>query len=158
MIKILSTIIRNEELASITQLVVRAETPLNPSEDLEKVSTAVSNVIDDCIIDSKHGKVIGRSIGSEALNTIYKHVRSKAALGVLRKALLANRMGDATWFLLNKQAATAGTVALVENKKESPLGAIKVTIESDELDRVIEWLAPKVHKFESDRFRNVFFI
>jgi predicted RNA binding protein with dsRBD fold (UPF0201 family) len=32
---------------------------------------------------------------------------------------------------------------LVENKKESPLGAIKVTIESDELDRVIEWLAPK---------------
>jgi predicted RNA binding protein with dsRBD fold (UPF0201 family) len=147
-----------KNLPSVIQIVVRAETPLNPSEDLEKVSTAVSNVLDDCIIDSKHGKVIGRSIGSEALNTIYKHVRSKAALGVLRKALLANRMGDATWFLLNKQAAAAGTVALVENKEESPLGAIKITVESEELDKVIEWLAPKVRKFELDRYRNVTFI
>lgn len=147
-----------KNLSSVIQLVVRAETPLNPSEDLEKVSTAVCNVIDDCIIDSKHGKVIGRSIGSEALNTIYKHVRSKAALGVLRKALLANRMGDATWFLLNKQAAAAGSVAMVENKEESPLGAIKVTVESDELDKVIEWLAPKVQKFESDKYSNFVFI
>jgi uncharacterized protein len=147
-----------KNLPSVIQLVVRADTPLNPSEDLEKVSTAVSNVLDDCIIVSKHGKVIGRSIGIEALNTIYKHVRSKAALGVLRKALLANRMGDATWFLLNKQAAAVGTVALVENKEESPLGAIKVTVESEELDKVIEWLAPKVRKFELDRYSNVTFI
>jgi uncharacterized protein len=147
-----------KDLPSVIQLVVRAETPLNPSEDLEKVSTAVTNVIDGCIIDSKHGKVIGRSIGSEALNTIYKHVRSKAALGVLRKALFANRMGDATWFLLNKQAAAADTVALIESKEESPLGAIKVTVESDELDKVIEWLAPKVHKFDIDWYSNVVFI
>ncbi|MGA7544018.1 MAG: hypothetical protein WBW34_13240, partial [Nitrososphaeraceae archaeon] len=118
--------------------------PLNPSEDLEKVSTAVNNVVDDCFIESKHGKVIGRSIGSEALNTIYEHVRSKAVLGVLRKALLTKRIADATWFLLNKQAAAAETVAFIENKEESPLGAIKVIIESDELDMVIEWLAPGV--------------
>jgi predicted RNA binding protein with dsRBD fold (UPF0201 family) len=133
-----------KNLPSAIQLVVRAETPLNPSEDLEKVSTAVNNVVDDCFIESKHGKVIGRSIGSEALNTIYEHVRSKAVLGVLRKALLTNRIADATWFLLNKQAAAAETVAFIENKEESPLGAIKVIIESDELDMVIEWLAPRV--------------
>jgi predicted RNA binding protein with dsRBD fold (UPF0201 family) len=133
-----------KNLPSAIRLVVRAETPLNPSEDLEKVSTAVSNVVDDCVFDSKHGKVIGRSIGSEALNTIYEHARSKAALGVLRKALLANRIGDATWFLVNKQAAAADTVAFVETKEESPLGAIKVIIESDELEKVIEWLTPRV--------------
>ena len=133
-----------KNLPSAIQLVVRAETPINPSEDLEKVSTAVNNVVDDCFIESKYGKVIGRSIGSEALNTIYEHVRSKAVLGVLRKALLTNRIADATWFLLNKQAAAAETVAFIENKEESPLGAIKVIIESDELDMVIEWLAPRV--------------
>jgi uncharacterized protein len=72
--------------------------------------------------------------------------------------LLANRLGDATWFLLNKQAAAAGAVALVENKEESPLGAIKVTVKSDELDKVIEWLAPKVQKFESDKYSNFVFI
>ena len=58
--------------------------------------------------------------------------------------MLTNRIGDATWFLLNKQAAAAETVAFIENKEESPLGAIKVIIESDELDMVIDWLAPRV--------------
>jgi predicted RNA binding protein with dsRBD fold (UPF0201 family) len=129
---------------STIQVVVRAETPLNPSEDYEKVNAALRSVMDNCYIDSKHGRIFGRSIESESLRTIYEHVRSKAALGVLRKALLNNRIADATWFLLNKQAAAAGVVVIVENKEESPLGAIKVTIESDELDTVIEWLAPKV--------------
>jgi predicted RNA binding protein with dsRBD fold (UPF0201 family) len=129
---------------STVQVVVRAETPLNPSEDSEKVSTAIRNIMNDCYIDFKHGRIFGRSIGSESLRTIYEHVRSKAVLGVLRKALLNNRIGDTTWFLLNKQAATVGVVVIVENKEESPLGAIKVTIESDQLDTVIEWLAPKV--------------
>ena len=129
---------------STVQVVVRAETPLNPSEDSEKVNAALSNVMDDCYIDSKHGRIFGRSIGSASLRTIYEHVRSKAALGVLRKALLDNRIADATWFLLNKQAAAGGVVAIIEDKEESPLGAIKVTIESDQLDTVIEWLAPKV--------------
>jgi uncharacterized protein len=129
---------------STIQVIVRAETPLNLSEDSEKVNAALRNVMDDCYIDSKHGRIFGRSIGSESLRTIYEHVRSKAALGVLRKALLNNRIADATWFLLNKQAAAAGVVAIIENKEESPLGAIKVTIESDQLDTVIEWLAPKV--------------
>ena len=129
---------------SAIQIIVRAETPLNLSEDSEKVNAALRNVMDDCYIDSKHGRIFGRSIGSESLRTIYEHVRSKAALGVLRKALLNNRVADATWFLLNKQAAAAGVVAIIENKEESPLGAIKVTIESDQLDTVIEWLAPKV--------------
>lgn len=129
---------------STIQVVVRAETPLNPSEDSEKVNAALRNVMDNCYIDSKHGRIFGRSIESESLRTIYEHVRSKAALGVLRKALLNNRIADTTWFLLNKQAAAAGVVVIVENKEESPLGAIKVTIESDELDTVIEWIAPKV--------------
>ena len=133
-----------KNLPSAIQLVKRAETStLNPSEDLEKVKHSSNNVVDDCFIESKHGKVIGRSIGSEALNTIYEHVRSKAVLGVLRNARFTNRIADATWFLLNKQAA-AETVAFIENKEESPLGAIKVIIESDELDIVIEWLAPRV--------------
>jgi uncharacterized protein len=129
---------------STIQVVVRAETPLNPSEDCEKVNAALRNVMDNCYIASKHGRIFGRSIESESLRTIYEHVRSKAALGVLRKALLNNRIADTTWFLLNKQAAAAGVVVIVENKEESPLGAIKVTIESDELDTVIEWIAPKV--------------
>ena len=131
-----------KKLPRTIQIVVKAETPLNPSEFPEKVCSAINNVIDNCQIDSKYGRIVGRAIGGESLNTIYEHIRSRVALGVLRKALLDNRIADATWFLLNKQAAAAGTVVLVENKEESPLGAIKVTLECDELETVIDWLAP----------------
>jgi uncharacterized protein len=136
-----------KKLPLTVQIIVKAETPLNPSEDAKKVATAVTNVIDDCYVESKYGRIIGRSIGSESLNTIYEQVRSRAALGVLRRMLLDNRTVDTTWFLLNKQAAAAGEggiVVIVEDKKESPLGPIKVTIECDELDTVIDWLAPSV--------------
>lgn len=131
-----------KKLPRTIQIAVKAETPLNPSEFPEKVCSAINNVIDNCQIDSKYGRMVGRAIGGESLNTIYEHIRSRAALGVLRKALLDNKIADATWFLLNKQAAAAGTVVLVENKEESPLGAIKVTLECDELETVIDWLAP----------------
>ena len=131
-----------KKLPRTIQIAVKAETPLNPSEFPEKVCSAINNVIDNCQIDSKYGRIVGRAIGGESLNTIYEHIRSRAALGVLRKALLDNKIADATWFLLNKQAAAAGTVVLVENKEESPLGAIKVTLECDELETFIDWLAP----------------
>jgi uncharacterized protein len=131
-----------KKLPAEIQFISIAETPLNPSECPEKVRAALSNVLDNGMIEVKHGRVIGRAIGSESLNTIYEQVRSRAALGVLRKALLNNRTMDSTWFLLNKQAAAAGTVVIVEYKDESPLGAIKITIECDELDTVIDWLSP----------------
>ena len=131
-----------KKLPAEIQFISIAETPLNPSECPEKVRAALSNVLDNGMIEVKHGRVIGRAIGSESLNTIYEQVRSRAALGVLRKALVNNRTMDSTWFLLNKQAAAAGTVIIVEHKDESPLGAIKITIECDELDTVIDWLSP----------------
>jgi uncharacterized protein len=131
-----------KKLPAQIQFISIAETPLNPSECPEKVRAALNNVLDNGMIEIKHGRVIGRAVGSESLNTIYEQVRSRAALGVLRKALLNNRTMDSTWFLLNKQAAAAGTVVIVEHKDESPLGAIKITIECDELDTVIDWLSP----------------
>ena len=131
-----------KKLPAEIQFISIAETPLNPSDCPEKVRAALNNVLDNGMIEVKHGRVIGRAIGSESLNTIYEQVRSRAALGVLRKVLLNNRTMDSTWFLLNKQAAAAGTVVIVEHKDESPLGAIKITIECDELDTVIDWLSP----------------
>jgi predicted RNA binding protein with dsRBD fold (UPF0201 family) len=56
--------------------------------------------------------------------------------------LLVNRIGNTTWFLLNKQAAVAGSVVIIENEQESPLGPITVTIDCEELDAVVDWLAP----------------
>jgi predicted RNA binding protein with dsRBD fold (UPF0201 family) len=43
---------------------------------------------------------------------------------------------------LNKQAAAAGIVVIIEDESESPLGPIRITMVCDELDVLIDWLAP----------------
>jgi uncharacterized protein len=122
---------------------VKVESSVSPSECPEKVISAITNVIDKCSPDFRYGsRVIGRASGSESLRTIYEQIRSKASMGVLRRMLLYHKIADTTYFLLNKQAASSGIVVVIEDVKESPLGPISVTIDCDELDALICWLAP----------------
>ncbi|MFL6390467.1 MAG: hypothetical protein ACJ71E_00245, partial [Nitrososphaeraceae archaeon] len=83
-----------------------------------------------------------RCTGAGYLTTIYDQSRARAAMGVLRRMLTDNRISNTTRFLLNKQAAVAGIVVVIEDESESPLGPIRVTIVCDELDNLIDWLAP----------------
>jgi len=56
--------------------------------------------------------------------------------------LLNNRVADSTSFLLNKQAAATGIVVVIEEDQESPLGPIRITLDCEELDVLIDWLVP----------------
>lgn len=123
---------------------IKVEAQVNPSEDAQKVMDAISNVIDRCSPEFRYGsRAIGRASGSEPLSIIYEQVRSRSAMGVLRRMLVDNRAGDSTWFLLNKQAAAAGIAAVIEDEQESPLGPIRVTITCEELDSLTDWLVPE---------------
>lgn len=123
---------------------LKVEAPVNPSEDPQKVIDAVANVVERCSPEFRYGsRVVGRAAGIEPLSLLYEQVRSRSAMGVLRRMLLDNRAGDSTWFLLNKQAATAGIAAVIEEEQESPLGPIRVTLSCEELDALIDWLVPE---------------
>jgi predicted RNA binding protein with dsRBD fold (UPF0201 family) len=116
------------------------ETVLNPSEDPEKVKKCLQYVANGCQPVLKDGRLEATCTGSLSLHHIRVGVRSKSSSAVLRKLLEWNRRGDLTWFFLNKQAAYSGVISLAEHNEESPLGPIKVTITSNNLDRIIEWL------------------
>ena len=46
--------------------------------------------------------------------------------------------------LLNKQAAARRALLhFIEDEQESPLGPIRVTLRCEELDILIDWLAPE---------------
>src|SRR5512146_678002 len=91
---------------------IKVEAPVNPSEDPQKVIGAIEMVIERCSPEFRYGsRAIGRAMGSEPLSIIYEQVRSRSAMGALRRMLLDNRAGISTWFILNKQAATAGIAA-----------------------------------------------
>jgi uncharacterized protein len=123
---------------------LKVEAVVNPSEDTQKVIDAIANLFTRCSPEvSFRGRVVGRAVGSDSLAILYEQVRSRSAMGVLRRMLLDNRVGDSTSFLLNKQAATSGIAALIEEEQESPLGPIRVTISCEELDALIDWLVPE---------------
>ena len=119
---------------------LKVETILNPSEDPEKVNKCLLNVANGCSPVVTDGHVEATCKGIMSLHHIRVGVRSKSSVGVLRKLLDWNRTGNVTWFYLNKQAAYGGVISLVEHYEESPLGPIKITVTSHDLDKIIEWL------------------
>jgi len=54
-----------------------------------------------------------------------------------------NTKGDTTWFYLNKQAAFVDIIAVCEEAEESAMGPIKVILHSQDLEKVVNWLAPE---------------
>ena len=125
------------------QVELKIEATVNASESPDKVISAVSNIFEGCSPELKYGSlIIARCLDLRCLTTTYDQIRSRAALGVLRRMLEDNRISNTTWFLLNKQAASAGVVVVTEDETESPLGPIRVKIVCDELDELIDWLAP----------------
>jgi predicted RNA binding protein with dsRBD fold (UPF0201 family) len=49
--------------------------------------------------------------------------------------------GDVVRFMLNKQVATVGKVSFTDG--ESALGPIAVTLEAPDIDRLMDYLAPR---------------
>jgi uncharacterized protein len=125
------------------QVELKIEATVNPSEDSEKIISAITNIFEGCLPELKYGSlIVAKCIGSRYLTTIYDQIRSRAAIGVLRRMLTDNRISNSTRFLLNKQAAVAGIVVVIEDESESPLGPIRITVVCDELEDLIDWLAP----------------
>jgi predicted RNA binding protein with dsRBD fold (UPF0201 family) len=123
---------------------VSAETIINPSEEPGRVIKCLINTINGGSpeINEEGNLAMVKTEGLHALHHIRVGVKARFSAGVLRRLFEYNRSNNKTWFLLNKQAAYSGVIAIVESSVESSLGPIMVTITSKDLDRVLEWLVP----------------
>ena len=135
---------------------VSAETIINPSEEPSKVIKCLINTINGGSpeINEEGNLAMVKTEGLHALHHIRVGVKARFSAGVLRRLFEYNRSNNKTWFLLNKQAAYSGVIAIVESSVESSLGPIMVTITSRDLDRVLEWLVPinekKIRKYYTE--------
>ena len=119
---------------------ISAYCAINTSEDVNKIQTAVSNVLID--IDGKisGNSFIANSNNYESLTKIYEAIRGKNNQNTYRRHLRSNMVKDSTWFYLNKQAAFVDVIAICNEADESPLGPIKIVLHSTNIEDVIEWL------------------
>jgi len=113
---------------------------INPSEDPKKVETAILNLFPNTKIKLDDFSIMSNSKDLHLLEKIYDVIHANQSQKIYRRQLEKNLENNSTWFYLNKQAAYVGTTALCEEAEESPLGPIKVTLTSSNIDGIIDWL------------------
>jgi len=131
----------------MSEIAGRVETPLNPTEDPEKVLRAIRNLLPNCTptiakTDERHAKFEGSVSGLEDLDNLKSLLRQEAIRDAARKLLFKSISGSSIVVHLNKQAAFAGKASFCERYDESPLGPITLTITTDSPEQLVDWLAP----------------
>jgi len=135
----------------VNEIDIRVEADVNPTEDPDKVKTAVENVFGNLEFELKLQDrlklLVAKSKGLSELAKFGDLLRRERIRDAARRVLLDGVHGKGLTFYLNKQVAYVGHVSFSNPTGESPLGPIKVQIRCDNPTELIDWLAPKTaHK------------
>ncbi|MGH1521553.1 MAG: RNA-binding domain-containing protein [Nitrosopumilus sp.] len=113
---------------------------INPSENPEKTKKSISNIFPSSKIIIENFSITAHSTDLYSLEKIYETIHLKQSQKTYRRNLEKNTQADTTWFYLNKQAAFVEKIVICEEATESPLGPIKVILQSSNIDELIDWL------------------
>ena len=111
--------------------------PVFPSEDPEKVRTAILKVFPDAELEMGEDEIKGRT---DNLDRFSKQIRKQKILDTTRSVMIHGKRGDRTRFFLNKQVAFVGKVSFCEER--TILGTIKVVVTDEDIDGLIDRVAP----------------
>lgn len=117
-----------------------ARASVNPTEDLDKIIKALSNILDydDILISDESVTVTGNVSCLLPLKEILekRQIRDTARRMILKGW---NEKSNTIYLKLSKQAAFAGLVNLVDDDL-SPLGEIEVEIHTEDMEEFADWL------------------
>jgi uncharacterized protein len=129
------------------EVTVFAQVEIYPTESEENVKAAVNNVLDNATLTIKPS-VKGSTLnavakGQESLIKLRNMMHNDRIRDAARRLLFKSIRGNMVSFCLNKQVAFAGHVSFSEETAESPLGPIKINIEAEQPQQLVDWLAEK---------------
>ncbi|MFA7398436.1 MAG: hypothetical protein GX799_10400 [Crenarchaeota archaeon] len=126
------------------------ETEVNPTEDEEKVRKAIDNVLGNAVITvelADRGSILkAEAKGQDSLIKLRTLLRNDRIRDAARRILFKSIRNDTLNFFLNKQVAFAGHISFSEETSESPLGPLRVTIETDNAQQLVDWIAEKTER------------
>lgn len=123
-----------------------------PTEDKAKLIRVLQNLMnineENVIEEDKKEYIILRGTidGLIGLNNLYEGFRNQRTVQTARKILMEHIRGTAVSFMLHKQALYVKRFHFAHSEGESPMGPVWVTIESDQLERLINYLVPQTEK------------
>ena len=120
---------------------VRVEAEVRPTESQNKVEQAIRKVFPDLRLGMSGGRMAGGSGDIDSLSNLRRMLRQQAILDAARSIMISNLTENRTSFMINKQVAYVGRVSFTDG--ESPLGPITVTLEAEDPERLIDYLAPR---------------
>ncbi|MEM4970586.1 MAG: RNA-binding domain-containing protein [Sulfolobales archaeon] len=125
---------------------IRVEAEVRPTEDIEKVRKALSNLFN---LESyrvaevgTYKVIIGESSSITSLLKIREIIVRERIADTARRIFSRSAVDKYLSFKINKQAAYAGKLSFVEEDRESSMGPINVFIEAKDIKKLIDWLAP----------------
>jgi len=126
---------------------VLVEAEVNPTENEEKVKTAIVNMFGNIPMNLQTQRIgsllIAETRSRDALENFRAVLRRDRVRAAARKLLRTSIRGNVISFFLNKQVAFTGHVSFSQETGESSLGPIKVVIETEMPRELIDWLAPR---------------
>jgi len=127
---------------------IRVEAEVRPTEDTGKVLKAISTIVktDNARVEDigkGYRLIVIESTDISSLKPLHDVLRKFKILDTAREYMFKHKQKDIVTLMFNKQAAYQGHPSFVESINESPLGAIIMTISSLQIDKVIDWLAPR---------------
>lgn len=123
---------------------LRVEAEVRPTEARENVETAIKKIFPTLELNTIDGKLTGESDRVEELARLHQLLRQQTILDSARAVMFSGRRGNVVQFMLNKQTAFVGRVSFTGG--ESPLGPIVVTLEAPDVERLIDYLAPRTRE------------
>jgi predicted RNA binding protein with dsRBD fold (UPF0201 family) len=123
---------------------LRVEVEIKPTEDRTKVEAAVKKIFPTLQLSAAGSFLVGESTEVGALDRLHQLLRLQMILDSARSIMQRGRQGNVVRFMLNKQVAMVGKVSFTDG--ESPLGPIVVTLEAPDVERLIDYLAPRTRE------------
>ena len=131
----------------MVEVTVFVETEIYPTESEENVRTSITSFLDNTAITvksvAKGSTLTAVAKGQESLIKLRNMLRNDRIRDAARRLLFKSIRGNMISFCLNKQVAFSGHISFSEQTAESPLGPIRVNIETDNAEQFINWLAEK---------------
>ncbi|MGQ4833344.1 MAG: RNA-binding domain-containing protein [Candidatus Asgardarchaeia archaeon] len=126
---------------------IRIRAEVTKTEDIQKVIKAIKNAVtlteDELDILTEDDKliIIGEKMTLNSIEALHDLIRQDRVIDAIRKALRRSRIGNLVSLKLNREALFSKHINLFAEDSDI-LPPIEIVIASDEIEKIIDWLAP----------------